>query len=200
MASHLKHIYTPQEYLAMERAASYKSEFCNGEIFAMSGASLEHNLIVTNTTISLGNQLEGKDCDVLANDMRVKTVDSSLYTYPDIVVVCGERRFEDASVDTLLNPKLIIEVLSPSTASYDRTKKFAYYRGIESLQEYILIAQDECRVTQYVRQGTDTWIFHEATSLDEKIHLASVPCVLDLSRVYRRIEFPPDKEEESINH
>ena len=197
MASNPKHFYTPEEYLSLERKATYKSEYCAGEIFAMAGASLAHSRIVMNVGTTLSVQLEDKDCDVYANELRVKTPDNALYTYPDIVVSCGQLKLEDSSFDTLLNPVLIIEVLSPSTEAYDRAKKFAFYRKIESLKEYILVAQDECRVTQYTNQEDGSWVFNESSNLEDTIRLASLPCVLDLQKVYRRIEFTPEVEANS---
>ncbi len=197
MASHIKHSYTPQEYLALERKASYKSEYYAGEIFAMSGASREHNIIVANVTTSLNTQLEDRDCEVYPSDMRVRTPDTLLYTYPDVVVVCQEPQFEDDSVDTLSNPTLIVEVLSPSTEMYDRTRKFADYRKIMSLREYILIAQQEWRVTQYIRQSNGTWLFQESSRLEEKIYLVSIDCDLELERIYRKVHFPNQEEQPS---
>jgi Uma2 family endonuclease len=194
MASHPKHFYSSEEYLALECKASYKSEYYAGEIFALSGASRAHNIIVANVTTSLNTQLEHRDCEVYPNDMRVRTPDSLLYTYPDVVVVCGEPQFEDDSVDTLLNPTLLVEVLSPSTEMRDRTKKFADYRKITSLREYILVAQEECRVTQYVRQASDTWLFQEASHLKEALHLASIDCDLVLERIYRKVRFSTQGE------
>ena len=191
MASHPHNFFTPEEYLAIERNAASKSEYHAGEIFAMSGASREHIIIVANITTELNTQLEPRDCEVYPNDMRVRTPDTSLYTYPDLVVVCGQPQFEDNSFDTLLNPALIIEVLSPSTEAYDRTRKFAEYRRIPSLVEYVLVAQQECRVTQYVRQpGGGTWLFEEAFEIAKTVHLPSINCKLELERVYRRIQFP----------
>jgi Uma2 family endonuclease len=194
MASHPEHFYTPQEYIALERKASYKSEYYAGEIFAMSGASREHNLIVANATTSLNIQLEDRDCEVYPSDMRVRTPDTLLYTYPDVVVVCGEPQFEDDAVDTLTNPTLIVEVLSPSTETHDRTRKFADYRKITSLREYILIAQQECRITQYIKQSNGSWLFQEASRLEEKLHLASIDCDLELERVYRKVRFSIQEE------
>jgi Uma2 family endonuclease len=190
MASHPKHFYSAEEYVALERQATDKSEFYAGEIFAMSGASREHNLIVANVTTLLNTQLEDRECEVYPSDMRMRTPDSLFYTYPDVVVVCGEPQFEDEVVDTLLNPTLIVEVLSPSTETHDRTKKFADYRKITSLIEYILITQQECRVTQYVRQADGPWLFQEASRLEEQLHLASINCDLLLERVYRKVRFP----------
>ena len=195
MASHPKDSYTPEEYLQLERKAVYKSEYYTGEIFAMSGASRAHNIVVINVAAALNTQLENRACEVYASDMRVRTPDTATYTYPDVIVVCGQPQFEDAEVDTLLNPTLIIEVLSPSTETHDRTKKFADYRKIESLKEYILIAQRECRVTQYIKQPDGMWLFQEASSLGEMLHLTSVNCDLALERAYRKVEFPSLQEE-----
>jgi Uma2 family endonuclease len=197
MASHSKHFYSLEEYLALERKASYKSEYYAGEIFAMSRASRQHNLIVANVTTSLNNQLEDRDCEVYVSDMRVRTPDSLLYTYPDVVVTYGESQFDDTAVYTLLNPTLIVEVLSPSTEVYDRTKKFADYRKITSLREYILVAQEEFRITQYVRQANNTWLFQEASHLEETLHLVSIDCDLALERVYRKVRFSTQEEKPS---
>jgi Uma2 family endonuclease len=197
MASHPKHFYSPEEYLALERNASYKSEYYAGEIFAMSGASRAHNLIVINVATLLNNQFEDRDCEVYANDMRVRTPDSLSYTYPDVAVVCGESKFEDEVVDTLLNPILIVEVLSPSTETHDRTKKFADYRKITSLMEYILVAQEECRVTQYIKQSGGTWLFQESNRLEEKLYLASIDCDLVVEKIYRKVRFSTQGEKSS---
>lgn len=195
MASHPKRLHTPSEYLAMEREASYKSEFCAGEIFALAGASREQNIIVANLTTSLNTQLEDTDCEVYPGDMRVKTPDTTFYTYPDLIVVCGSPRFEDDLADTLLNPVLIVEVLSPSTETYDRTRKFADYRKIESLREYVLISQEEPRVTQYGKQPTGSWLFREASGLSDVVNLASINCELALEKIYRKVRFPsPDAD------
>jgi Uma2 family endonuclease len=190
MASHPEHFYTPDEYLALERKAAYKSEYYAGEIFAMSGASREHSIIVGNVTTELNIQLETPECELYPTGMRVRAPDTTLYTYPDLVVVCGQPQFEDESVDTLLNPSLIVEVLSPSTEAYDRARKFANYREIESLREYVLIAQKECRVTQFIKQHDGDWLFREAGNIEESIHLPSIKCNLRLARVYRKIQLP----------
>ena len=125
---------SPQEYLVIEREATYKSEYFNGEMFAMAGASRRwHNLLVTNIVGEIRQQLKGRQCNIYANDMRVRIPSTGLYTYPDVIVVCGEEQFEDDELDTLLNPTLIIEVLSKSTAGYDKGEKFAHYRQLDSL-------------------------------------------------------------------
>ncbi|MGA9998395.1 MAG: Uma2 family endonuclease [Pyrinomonadaceae bacterium] len=190
MSSQPKTFITPEEYLALERAAETKSEYFNGEVFAMVGASRKHNLIATNIIIELGRQLKGKPCETYTNDMRVKIPATGLYTYPDVVVVCGEPEFEDEHVDTLLNPTLLVEVLSRSTQSYDRIEKFGYYRTIESLAEYLLVAQDEYRVEQYVKQADKRWLLSDVRSLDSTVELASVLCVLPLTEVYDRVALP----------
>jgi Uma2 family endonuclease len=136
MSSQPKTYLTPQEYLALERQAEYKNEYFAGEMYAMVGASRKHNLIATNIIMLLVQQLKEKPCEVYSSDMRVKAPATDSYTYPDVVVARVEPEFEDEDVDTLLNPILIVEILSSSTASYDRIKKFGYYRTIESLSEY----------------------------------------------------------------
>lgn len=200
MASHPKRLHTPSEYLAMERQAGYKSEFSAGEIFALAGASREHNIIVANLTTSLNTQLADTDCEVYPGDMRVKTPDTTFYTYPDLIVACGSPRFEDDLADTLLNPLLIVEVLSPSTETYDRTKKFADYRKIESLREYVLVSQEEPRVTQYRKQPDGSWLFREASGLSEVLTLASINCELALEKVYRKVRFPAADAESNGKH
>ena len=151
MTSLARQRLTPAEYLAIERAADYKSEFFADEMFAMAGAAPAHVLITSNVTRELGTQLKGRSCRVYPSDLRVKVSETGLYTYPDVVIVCGEQQFDDEHRDTLLNPTLIVEVLSPSTEAYDRGEKFDHYSQLESLQEYVMIAQDRPRVERYVR-------------------------------------------------
>ncbi len=187
MSTQLKTYLTPQEYLAIEREAEFKSEYFRGEMFAMSGASRGHNLITTNIVIELGQQLRGRPCEVYSSDMRVKVSATGLYTYPDVVAVCGEPKFEDAHVDTLLNPTLIVEVLSASTAAYDRGQKFAHYRGIESLSEYVLVSQDECKVEHFVKQSDRQWLQTVVQSPEAQIELASIQSVLRLREIYDKV-------------
>lgn len=177
----------PQEYLVWERQQETRHEYVNGEIYAMTGASRKHNLICLNTASSFHTQLRGCPCEVYNNDMRVKVDETGMYTYPDIVAVCNDPAFEDAKVDTLLNPTLIIEVLSDSTEDYDRGGKFLHYRSLPSLQDYLLIAQHECRVEHYTRQAEDRWLLTEYKHLQDKISLASVTCELVLQDVYERV-------------
>ena len=155
----------------------------------MAGASREHNLIAANLGGEIRSQLKGRPCEIYINDMRVLVSRSGLYTYPDLIVVCGEPRFLDDKFDTLLNPTVIVEVLSPTTESYDRGKKFGHYRRLESLKEYVLVAQDEVFVERYSRQG-DIWELSDWTSMDETLSLASIDCHVPLREVYARIEFP----------
>ncbi len=180
--------FTPEEYLALERKAEYKSEYFAGEIFAMSGASERHNLIVTNIVRELSLQLKRRPCKVYPSDMRVKVSPTGLYTYPDVVVVCGEARFEDAHMDTLLNPTVIIEVLSESTEAYDRGRKFEHYRTLASLSDYLLIAQDRPRIEHYVRQPERRWLLSETNHLADTISIVSIQCDLALTEVYDKVE------------
>jgi Uma2 family endonuclease len=176
---------TSAEYLAFERTQTdAKHEYLNGQITAMGGASMTHSVIVSNVAASLHGQLRGRGCRVMSSDMRVHIPATGLYTYPDITVLCGEPMMQDDQFDTLLNPSMIIEVLSPSTEAYDRGDKFEHYRSIESLQTYILISQSKPHLEVYERQENGCWMFSEARGLDSRIDLASIACGLDLSDVY----------------
>ena len=183
--------YSPQEYLELERQAEYKSEYVNGEIFAMSGASEEHNLIVMNVAAALHTQFRGRPCKVYANDMRVKVSPTGLYTYPDVVAVCGEAQLEDAHLDTLLNPTTLIEVLSSSTEAYDRGEKAEHYRRLPSLAEYLLISQDKPHLEHYRRQSDNRWLLSEASQLHAAITLPAIDCTLRLAAVYDRVFSEP---------
>ncbi|MDZ7401888.1 MAG: Uma2 family endonuclease [candidate division KSB1 bacterium] len=180
---------TPEEYLEIERQAEYKSEYFNGEMFAFAGATREHNLIAGNIYSNLHQQLRKKTCEVYPSDMRVKVTATGLYTYPDVVIVCGKPQFEDEKEDILLNPIVIIEVLSPTTENYDRGIKFTHYRTISSLTDYILVAQDNIHVEHYVRQSDRSWLFSEYKSADEKIQIESIGCELLVAEIYEKVEF-----------
>ncbi|MDS4069452.1 MAG: Uma2 family endonuclease [Candidatus Competibacter sp.] len=180
---------SPEDYLALERSAEFKSEYFDGEIFAMTGASEPHNLIVVNTVRELGNQLKKRPCKVYASDMRVKVSPTGLYTYPDLVVVCGKAQFDDSHVDTLLNPTLIVEVLSGSTEAYDRGRKFEHYRKLESLAEYVLIAQHHPHVESYRRQPDHRWMLTDSDGLDGSLRLDAIDCELTLAEIYDKVEF-----------
>jgi Uma2 family endonuclease len=183
--------YTPDQYLALERQADHKSEYFDGEIFAMAGASEEHNTITFNIAGELRAQLRGTPCRGYTSDMRVRVEETDLYTYPDVVVVCGERRFGDEHLDTLLNPTLLIEVLSPSTEAYDRGQKFANYRRITSLQTYVLVAQDRPHIEKFERWPDGQWLLSEASDLAGSLPLPSIGCTLTLAEVYDNVSFPP---------
>ena len=177
---------TPAEYLTWERKQPFKNEYHNGQIIAMSGASRWHNRITVDTTVQLSNQLMESECEVFAGEMRVRTSPEVSYFYPDVIVVCGEPRFEDDTFDTLLNPIIVIEVLSPSTAAFDRGEKFEYYKQLASLQEYILISQDSVRVEHYRYEGTQ-WTHNTFQRLEDTLSLPSIECEVPLRAIYRRI-------------
>ena len=180
---------SPEEYLEFERNSEERHEYFDGEIFVMFGANRNHSLISVNLNGLLWQHLKGKIFEAYINKMRVFVPKTGLYTYPDLVVVCGEPKFQDKVFDTLLNPILLIEVLSESTESYDRGKKFQHYRSIESLEEYVLVAQDEARIEKYVRQGDGFWILSEAVGLDSEIKFDSIDCLIALKEVYDKIDF-----------
>lgn len=178
-----------QEYLQIERAAETRSEFFAGETFAMTGASRRHNLIVTNVSGETSSQLKDRPCEVYASDMRVKVSRTGLYTYPAVIVVCDEPQFEDAEVDTLLNPNVLFEVLSESTEDYDRGRKFANYRQLDSLRAYVLIAQDRPHVEMYTRQPNNDWLLSETSGLDAVLTIPSIDCRLALAEIYDKVQF-----------
>jgi Uma2 family endonuclease len=188
MTAQPKHYITEEEYLAYERSSTTRHEYYAGVIYAMAGGTEPHNLIAGNAYASLHNQLRRKPCRVYQSDMRVKIARTSLQTYPDVVVICGQPQFADSVRDTVINPIALIEVLSPSTERYDRGMKFQHYRMIDSLRDYILIAQDQHHIEHYVRQGDDTWVLREATGTEAQIYIQSIECMLRLEDVYEKVE------------
>jgi Uma2 family endonuclease len=190
MSAAPKRLLTPQEYLAQERRATFRSEYYRGELFAMAGASFEHSLIKDNLAGESRAQLKDVPCRVVTSDMRVKVSATGLYTYPDIVVVCDEPQFEDTEVDTLLNPRTIVEVLSESTEKYDRGTKFEQCRKIPSLREYVLVVQDRMFLERYVRQQDGTWVLTEFSGATATFEFASIPVRVPLVEIYRGVEFP----------
>lgn len=185
MATDPQRRLTIPEYLAFERQSETKHDYLDGEIFAMAGASRKHNRINQNIATSLDIQLEERDCEVFASDMRVRTP-RDLFTYPDVVVVCGPATFEDDEIDTLVNPTLIVEVLSSSTEAYDRITKLSYYRMIPSLRELILVSQDRVHLEHFLWQKDSEWIFRETDDLAGRIVLPSIGCELEIRRIYRK--------------
>ncbi len=194
MATQPKPYLTPEAYLAPEREAEVKHEYYAGEIFAFAGASEAHNLIVANVLAGLHPQLRERPCKAYPSDMRVKVSPAGLYTYPDVVVVCGEARFDDAHRDTLLNPTLLVEVLSPSTEGDDRGKKFEQYRKLDSVQEYVVIAQEKRHVEHYARRPDNQWLLWETDSPEAVVELASVGCRLPVAALYEKVDFDLENE------
>lgn len=183
--------YTAEEYLALERAAETKSEFFDGEIFAMAGASARHNLIVANLIREAGNALKGRSCDVYASDMRVCSP-SGLWTYPDVTIVCGKPIFDDDELDILLNPTVLFEVLSRSTEAYDRGRKFRHYGTLESLREYVLVSQEQRWIEHFARQPDGRWLL---TSVSEgRVELPALDISLAVDEIYDRVTFDDAEE------
>lgn len=185
----LKPYYTPEQYLDLERQAEYKSEYYAGEIFAMAGGSPEHSLIAANVTRELGQQLLERSCRVFNSDLRVQASET-LYTYPDVTIVCGEPQFSDEHRDTLANPTVIVEVLSSTTEAWDRGDKFEQYRQRESLREYVLVAQDRPHAERFARQPGGQWLLSEVNGLEGVLALPTIGYELTLAGVYHLITFP----------
>lgn len=177
-------LLSPETYLAMERVADYKSEYFAGEAFAMAGASEQHITIVSNLTFLFVSQFKGRPCKVYSSDMKVRVKATGLFTYPDVVIVCGEPVFHDLQRDVLLNPQVLIEVLSDSTEAYDRGKKFEHYRSIDSVSDYILVSQDRPKVESFARQAQDRWLYTTAVGIESVLEIPSVDCHLTLADVY----------------
>ncbi|MBV7337771.1 Uma2 family endonuclease [Chloroflexi bacterium TSY] len=185
---------SPQEYLELERKSETKHEYLEGRMIETAGASEEHNMIVSNVLFILIGQLRGRSGRAYPSDMRVKIPATGLYTYPDVVVVSDKPLLDDLERDILLNPAILIEVLSDSTENYDRGEKFQHYRTIESLTEYVLIAQDSHHIEHYVRQSDGQWLLSEATKLGETIHLPTIECELPLVDVYDKVDINPEQD------
>jgi Uma2 family endonuclease len=180
--------FTPAEYLSRERASDQRSELIKGQIYAMAGASRRHSLIVGNIFGEIRNGTRGRPCEAHPGDLRVKVQRTEMYTYPDIAAMCGTPELEDDHGDTLLNPTVIVEVLSPSTESYDRGQTFAHYRRLDSLREYILVAQDTVSVEQYVRNG-ETWTYVAITDPDAVLRIDALGCEIPLRTIYEGVAF-----------
>jgi Uma2 family endonuclease len=185
-----KQRYTLEEYIELEKSSEERYEYFDGEVFAMAGGSINHGRIMRNIIRDLENKLAGGDCEVLPSDVRIKVPKAFPYRYPDVVVVCGELVVEKIQgQEMLVNPVLIVEVLSPTTEAYDHNAKFIAYQSIESFREYLLIAQDRPQVTQYVRQPSGKWLRSDVEGLDGALHLESLNLPLTLGEIYRRVEF-----------
>lgn len=189
MSSQTNIYFSPEQYLAMERQAETRHEYFKGQIFAMTGASLRHNLIAGNILATLHAQLKDRPCQIYPSDMRLKVEAMGLYTYPDVVVVCGDPVLADNEFkDTLLNPIVLVEVLSKSTAGYDRGEKFEHYRQIPSLAEYLLVAQEKHHVERSARQPDNQWLLSETSDLQDSIQLSSISCRLNLIDIYSKVK------------
>ena len=187
MASNTVSKLTEEEYLTLDRAAEFRHEFLNGEMFAMSGGSMAHSRLQTNIINALYTPLRDRGCESFTSDFRVR-VSSRMYVYPDVSVVCGQPLLADDHKDILLNPFAIFEVLSPTTEKYDRGVKFQHYRTIESLNEYILVDQDQVRIEQYTRQDGNIWTLRDHLGLEEELTMNSIGVSLPLRRIYDRVE------------
>jgi Uma2 family endonuclease len=192
MSTQPKTFMTEAEYLDLDRRSEVHNEYLHGEVFEMAAVSRWHALIETNVISHLHLQLEDGPCEVYT-DLRLRVAPAPLYTYPDVMVVCADARFADDQKDTLLNPMLIVEILSPSTQDYDRGGKFEHYRRLPSLVEYLIVEQDAPRVELRARQSEFLWLFTAIEGLDQIVQLASIACALPLAKVYNKITWPPQE-------
>jgi Uma2 family endonuclease len=190
MATLTKTYITPEQYLEIERKAEFKSEYYQGEMFAMAGARWTHNRLVANLIASLHQQLRSRPCQTLPSDMRVQVEATGTYTHPDVSVVCGEPQFLDETRDTLLNPSLIVEVLSPSTEGFDRGRKFEYYCSVESVSEYLMVSSERVRAELYTRQPDGRWLLTAVNRLEDSLDLQSVGAHLALADLYEKVDLP----------
>jgi Uma2 family endonuclease len=187
MSSLPDYYLTPEEYLALERQAEYKSEYLDGVVYALAGSSERHNLITGNIITEINVQVRKSPCKVYPSDLKVRIPNSKRFFYPDVSVVCGETQFADDQKDVILNPIFIVEVLSESTAAFDRGKKFQSYQQIESLQEYLLVAQDEYVVEHFLRQESGHWLYTKVSGPEAAIVLPTIECRLLLQDIYNKI-------------
>lgn len=185
---------TPEQYLDLERSSEVRHDYYRGEMYSMDGGAVWHAALIGNLVRELGNSLKRRHCMVMASDMRVRVATDGLYTYPDVVVLCDPPQFGDNRGDTLTNPALLIEVLSPSTEAYDRGFKCAQYRTLETLREYVLVSQTEPRVEVFRRQDNGTWLLTEFLGLDTACKLGSVECQVPLAEIYYNIDFSKPNE------
>lgn len=190
---------SPEEYLEFEREALGRHEYLDGSVYAMAGESLSHSRICTNLSGEVRSKLKGKPCEPLSPNMKVRTSNASLFSYPDLTIVCGEPTFHDAKTDVLTNPKIIFEVLSPSTADYDRTLKFQRYRmGNETLTDYILVSQERPFVEHFWKQADSNWLYKSCGDVTDELKLESIGISLSLSEIYDRVEFGPIDDPEQF--
>ncbi len=191
-------VLTPEDYLNFERESDERHEFIDGEIYAIAGESLSHSRVCMNLAREIGNALKDRRCEPLSPNMKVRTSTASLFSYPDLTIICGEPQFHDRKKDVLVNPQVIFEVLSPSTSEYDRTTKFQKYRiGNETLTDYVLVSQDKPFVEHFVKQTDGNWIYRSYGLIDDTLNIETIECVLSLREIYDRVEFEtqPDEQE-----
>ena len=189
-------VFTPEDYLTFERESDSRHEFLDGEIYAMAGESLSHSRVCINLGGEVRAKLKGKPCEALSPNMKVRTSNASLFSYPDLTIVCGEPRFHDVKKDVLTNPKVVFEVLSPSTADYDRTTKFQRHRmGNETLTDYILVSQDKCFVEHFRKSANGDWLYQSYAALEDDLKIATIDCELSLREIYDRVELTLETEE-----
>jgi len=184
-----KRFYTTEEYLNLEDRAKFKSEYYQGEIFSMAGASLNHNQIVVNLCIACGNQLKNIAYRVFANDVKVWIPQANAYTYPDLLLLAEPPQFVEKRNDTVTNPLIIIEVLSDTTKDFDRSGKFELYRTLPSLQEYILVHQDKIQLEQFIKQSEKQWLMREYDAEETTLEFANVPVQVSLADIYAKVNF-----------
>ena len=190
-------IYTPEKYLEFERSSIERHEFWDGYLFQMAGESLSHSRICVNLTTEVSFNLRGKPCEALSPNMKVRTSTASLFSYPDLTIVCGEPQFHDRKKDVVINPRMIFEVLSPSTERYDRGKKFQRYKlGNETLTDYILIAQETVLVEHFHKDQNGKWIYENYSELNDVLRLAEIEIEIALEKLYDRVNLQPTIEEE----
>ncbi len=188
--------YSPEEYLALERDARDRHEFLDGIIYAMAGESLSHSRVSANILGEVRNKLKCRPCEALSPNMKVRTSNASLFSYPDLTIVCGQPTFHDTKKDVLTNPKVIFEVLSPSTEKYDRTTKFLRYRmGNETLSDYVLVSQDRPFVEHFCKQADGNWLYRSFSQISDEFCIDSVGMSLSLSEIYDRVELADEPEE-----
>jgi Uma2 family endonuclease len=180
--------YSKEEYLEMEATADYKSEYYQGEIFAMSGGSPRHSRICVNLTWAIREATNNKDCGAFESNMKLKIAEADAYVYPDLMVVCGDEKLAENTTDVITNPVLIIEVLSPGTEAFDRGKKFEYYRSVESLKEYVLVSQDKPRVETYFKKDRSRWEYTVITGIDKSVVFRSLEYEVRLEEIYYKTE------------
>ncbi len=190
---------SPEEYLELEREAEVRHEFLDGEIYATAGESLSHSRVCVGLTCEVGNKLKGTLCEPLSSNMKVRTTSASLFSYPDLTIICGEPQFHDVKKDVLINPQIIFEVLSPFTENYDRTTKFMKYRmGNPTMTDYILVSQDKIFIEHFTKQTDNNWNYSSYNKLDSEFLVQSINCSLSLTEIYDRVEFE-DSDEDDLN-